>query len=216
VVLEPAAVRDFMQPMLGFGSAFDARAAEEGRSLMTKKGGGTRLGEKAFSEKITIASDPFDTRNPGTLWAFSGVPARKITWVEKGVVKNLTYSRYWAQKKQVEPTPNIGNGLMIHGEDHTIDDLIKSTKRGLLITHFWYIRFLNPQTVQLTGLTRDGVFMIENGKIAYPVMNFRWNESPANSLNKVEMMSREVRAGNYLVPAMKLSEFPVSSLSDAV
>jgi hypothetical protein len=72
VVLEPAAVRDFMQPMLGFGSAFDARAAEEGRSLMTKKGGGTRLGEKAFSEKITIASDPFDTRNPGTLWAFSG------------------------------------------------------------------------------------------------------------------------------------------------
>jgi predicted Zn-dependent protease len=193
-----------------------------------------------FSEKITVRSDPFDPRNPGLPWggivptqlsgvgqfyfggggsaaAFSSfLPARKMTWVDKGVVSNLAYTRYWAKKKGVEPTPFPDASLVIEGEDQTLDDLIKSTEHGLLVTHFWYIRYLNPQTVQLTGLTRDGLFMVEKGKIAYPVMNFRWNESPANVLANVEMLSRPVLTGGGLVPAMKVRDFTFSSLSDAV
>jgi len=246
VVLEPAAVAGFISMIF---DSFDARDAEEGRSLLTKKGGGTLLGEKLFSEKITARTDPFDARNAGLPWdgnmlteipniggAFFGVgggrgmagdylPARRMNWIEKGVVKNLSYDRYWAQQKGVEPTPDAGSNLVIEGEDHSVDDLVKSTERGLLITRFWYIRTINPQTVQVTGLTRDGVFMIENGKVAYPVRNFRWNESPARSLQNVDMLSRVERVpgfggagqgGIVVVPGMKIRGFPVSSLSEAV
>jgi len=223
---------------------FSARDAEEGTSLLTKKGGGTLLGEKLFSEKISARSDPFDPRNSGMPWLgevateipnigsafFTGtggpsivgdfLPTRKTTWIEKGVVRNLGYDRYWARKKDVEPTPNPGTDLIIDGEDHSIDDLVKSTERGLLITRFWYIRYVNRQTLQLTGLTRDGVFMIEKGKISHPVMNFRWNESPARAMRNVEMLSQPAAVENYngvdIVPGMKITNFPVSSLSEAV
>jgi len=236
VILEPAAVSEMMGWLLR--SAFNARTAEEGRSFMTKKGGGTRLGEKLFSEKVTIRSDPFDERNPGAPWSgaiqtrLSGVgqfffanmfgagnsylPASKMTWVEEGVVKNLAYTRHWAEKRGAQPTPLPIENAIIEGEDHSLDDLIHSTDRGLLVTHFFYIRFVNPQTIQLTGLTRDGLFMIEKGKIAYPVMNFRWNESAPNVLANVEMMTRPALVDGRLVPAMKVRDFNFSSVSDAV
>ena len=236
VVLEPAAVSGMMQ--LLFSAPFDARGAEEGRTLFTKKGGGTRLGEKMFSEKITARSDAFDARNPGVPWvgevptelsgigqfffgggsapAHSFLPATPVNWIEKGVVKNLAYSRYWAKKKDVAPTPRSSQSLVIDGEDYSVDDLVRSTDRGLLVTRFWYIRYVNPQTVQLTGLTRDGLFWIEKGKISYPVVNFRWNESPANVLANVEMLSRPVRSEERVVPAMKVRDFNFSSISDAV
>jgi predicted Zn-dependent protease len=236
VILEPAAVSEMMGWLLR--SAFNARAAEEGRSFMTKKGGGTRLGEKLFSEKVTIRSDPFDKRNPGAPWSgtiqtqLSGIgqfffanmfgasssylPSSQITWVEKGVVKNLSYSRHWAAKRGAQPTPQPMENAIIEGEDNSLDDLIHSTDRGLLVTHFFYIRFVNPQTIQLTGLTRDGLFMIERGKIAYPLMNFRWNESAPNVLANVEMMTAPVLVEGRLVPAMKVRDFNFSSVSDAV
>jgi predicted Zn-dependent protease len=238
VVLEPAAVSDLLQYMFGFGAVFDARAAEEGRSLFTRRGGGTRLGEKMFSEKITIRSDPFDARNPGRPWVgtvpvdigsvgqffFGGaggagpsfLPAEKIDWIEKGVVKNLSYTRYWAEKKDAKPTPLPSANLVMEGEDHSVEDLVRSTERGLLVTHFWYIRYVNQQTVQVTGLTRDGLFWIENGKITHPVMNFRFNESPARVLANVEMLGRAELSDNRIVPAMKVRDFTFSSVSDAV
>lgn len=235
VVLEHAAVAAMVPQLFG---AFVARNAEEGRSYLSKKGGGTRLGDKLFSEKIVARSDPFDPRNPGLPWSggvptsvggvgqffFGGggggapshLPAQKMEWIDRGVVKNLAYSRYWARQKGVPPTPNPGQGLIIEGEDHSLEDLIRSTERGLLVTHFFYIRSVNPQTIQLTGLTRDGLFWIENGRVAYPVMNFRWNESPANVLANVEMLSRPQRVGGSILPAMKVREFNFTSLSDAV
>jgi predicted Zn-dependent protease len=235
VVLEHAAVSE-MVPLL-FG-AFAARNAEEGRSYFSRKGGGTRIGETLFSEKIVARSDPFDPRNPGLPWSgpvatslggvgqffFAGagaggpsyLPAQKMDWIDHGVVKNLAYGRYWARKKGVAPTPNPAQNLIIEGEDHSVDDLITSTEKGLLVTHFFYIRFVNQQTIQLTGLTRDGLFMIENGRVAYPVMNFRWNESPANVLANVEMLSRPQRAGGAILPAMKVRDFNFTSQSDAV
>ena len=238
VVLEAAAVSGLLQYMFGVGSVFDARAAEEGRSLFTRRGGGTRLGEKMFAEKITARSDPFDPRNPGRPWSgtveveiggvgqffFGGgsgsgpsyLPGAKIDWIENGVVKNLSYTQYWAEKQGAKPTPLPSANLVIDGEDHSVEDLVRSTERGLLVTHFWYIRYVNPQTVQVTGLTRDGLFWIENGKITHPVMNFRFNESPANVLANVEMLGRAELSDDRIVPTMKVRDFNFSSVSDAV
>ena len=138
-----------------------------------------------------------------------------MTWIENGVLKNLVYDRYWAKKNDREPTPAAAN-LVLEGGKETLASLIASTGRGLLITHFWYIRVVNPQTMQLTGLTRDGVWLIENGKIAHPVMNFRFNESPGVLLNNIVGMTPAVRSGNAVVPAIKAANFTFSSLSDAV
>ncbi len=212
VILEPQAVAD----LLGFlGFSFDARAADEGRSFLSKKGGGNVLGEKVFGENVTLWSDPFDARVPGSPWSGNAVPAEKMTWVEKGVVKNLIYNRYWAQKNERKPTPSPSNVLM-EGGTAKLEDLIASTERGLLVTHFWYIRFLQPQTLQLTGLTRDGLFYIEKGKVVRPVMNFRFNQSVVTMLNKVEAMTASVPVEDSVLPALKVAEFNFSSLSDAV
>jgi predicted Zn-dependent protease len=229
VILEPEAVAGILGPMSG---SFNARNAEEGRSAFTKRGGGTLLGEKLFSEKITMRTDPSDPRISGLPWqggipsgrggggGFGGgggafLPVRPMVWIEKGVLKSLAYSRYWAAQRKVDPTP-FPSGAIVEGENHSLEDLIKSTDRGLLVTNFWYIRFVNPQTVQLTGLTRDGLFMIEKGKIAYPVQNFRWNESPITMLANVEMLSRSERVTNAVLPAMKVRDFNFTSISDAV
>jgi len=231
VLLEPAAVAD----LVGFNISFalSARAAEEGRSYFSKKGGGTTVGEKVFHDSVTIKSDPLDPRRPGSAWGGGGgfggggggggfggggeggLASAPIIWVENGVLKNLVYDRYWAKKNGREPTPGAGN-LVLEGGKETLESLIASTERGLLITHFWYIRVVNPQSMQLTGLTRDGVWLIENGKLTQPVMNFRFNESPGVLLNNVLGMSPAVRSGNSVVPAIKAANFTFSSLSDAV
>ena len=135
--------------------------------------------------------------------------------VEKGVVKNLVYDRYWAQKNQKKPTPFPAN-LLMDGSTASLADLIASTERGLLVTRFWYIRFLQPQTLQLTGLTRDGVFYIEKGKIRYPVNNFRFNQSVIELLNNIEGMTPAQPTGDSVLPTIKAREFNFSSLSDAV
>lgn len=227
VILEPAAVAD----LIGFSFFFglSARAAEEGRSYFSKKGGGTMVGEKVFHESVTLKSDPTDPRRPGSPWVSGsrfggfggggggdfGLAARPITWVEKGVLQGLSYDRYWAKKASREPTPPVTN-LILEGGNQTLEGLIASTDRGLLVTHFWYIRVVNPQTIQLTGLTRDGIWLVENGKIVRPVVNFRFNESPAVLLNNVLGMTPSVRTSNAVVPAIKAANFTFSSLSDAV
>ncbi len=131
------------------------------------------------------------------------------------MVKNLYYSRYWAQKQGVEAVPPPANGIM-QGGDATLEDLIRDTKRGVLVTRTWYIRTVDPRTLLYTGLTRDGVFFIENGQIAYPVKNFRWNESPIAMLNHLEALGRPERIEGSLIPPMRVRDFTFSSLSDAV
>ncbi len=212
VILEPLAVSGMLSYMF---NGFDARSAEEGRNFMSKKGGGTRLNEQLFGENINIYSDPFNPELPGNTWNGDGLPIERTSWVEKGVVKNLAYSRYWAGQKGVKPLPGT-NRPIITGGTASLEDLIKSTEKGILVTRFWYIRMVDPQTVLLTGLTRDGTFYIENGKIAFPVKNFRFNESPIIMLNNVEAMGKPQRSGNMMVPPMKIRDFTFSSLSDAV
>lgn len=212
VILEPLAASDMINNMFG---GFDARTADEGRSYMSKKGGGTRLGEKLFDEKVTLFSDPLYPDLPFSPFSGDGLPQKKTVWVENGVVKKLAYSRYWAQQKGVEPLP-AANRIVMQGGNSSIDDMIKGTEKGILVTRFWYIRFVDPQTLLLTGLTRDGTFYIENGKIKFPIKNFRFNESPVIMLNNVEELGKPERVGNLIVPPMKIRDFTFTSLSDAV
>lgn len=212
VILEPTAAFDLMR-LLTFG--LDARSADEGRSFLSKKGGGTRLGEKLFDERVNIYSDPTHPEIPSAPWTNEGFPTEKINWVENGVVKNMFYSRYWAAKQGVTPVGRPG-GVIIEGGDQSIADMIKSTERGVLVTRFWYIRAVDPQTLLYTGLTRDGTFYIEDGQIKFPVKNFRFNESPIIMLNNIEALGKLQRVGGNMIPAMKIRDFTFTSLSDAV
>jgi predicted Zn-dependent protease len=217
VILEPVAATYMLENMF----RFDARSADEGRSFLSKKGGGTRLGEQLVDPKVTIYSDPFNPDLPSSTWTGEGLPREKTMWIDKGVVKNLSYSRFWAQKKGVAPTPGPGN-IIMEGGDATLEELIKSTERGILVSRLWYIRMVDPQSLLLTGLTRDGTFYIENGKIMFPVKNFRFNESPVIMLNNLEALGKQERSisvesyRSYLIPPMKIRDFTFSSLSDAV
>ena len=222
VILEPSAVADLMAIMI---SDFDARAADEGRSFATKKGGGSRLGEKMFNSDITITSDPHNALVPGGIFSDDGQPTKSVDWIKNGVLTNLQCSRYWAKKTKRDsvPTPTT---VYMNGGTQSTADLIRQVKRGLLVTRFWYIRQVDPQTELLTGLTRDGVFLIEGGEITRPVCNFRFNESPVAMLNRVIAMGPSVRAygeevvesGNFpiSVPPLLVDEFDLTSISDAV
>lgn len=212
VILEPSAGLGLLQ---GLGRSIDARSADEGRSFMSKEGGGTKLGTKIVDERVTLWSDPLNDEVPAGTWNGEGQPLKKTTWIENGVVKNLAYGRYWAKEKGVEPVPFPSNFIMAGG-DASLEDLIKSTKKGILVTRLWYIRSVDPQTLLYTGLTRDGTFYIENGKIKYPVKNFRFNESPIIMLNNLETLGQQVRVDGSLIPYMKVRDFTFTSLSDAV
>lgn len=212
VILEPLAASDIISNMF---RGFDARSADEGRSFMSKKGGGTRLGEQLFSEEVTIYSDPMNPELPSSTWNSDGLPLKKTVWVDKGVVKNLSYSRYWAKEKGVAPLP-FSRSMSFEGGTQSLEELIKGTEKGILVTRFWYIRSVDPQTLLLTGLTRDGTFYIENGQIKFPIKNFRFNESPVIMLNNVEAFGKPVRSGDMMVPPMKIRDFTFTSLSDAV
>ncbi|GAB3495408.1 TldD/PmbA family protein [Spirosoma knui] len=217
VILEPAALVSNVDAslMVALVRSMDARNADEGRSFLSKKGGGTRLGEKLFDERVTIYSDPTNPEVPSGAFSGDGRPQEKVTWIEKGVVKNMPYTRYWAEKKGVKAIPPGGNFIM-EGGTQSLADMIKSTEKGILVTRLWYIRPVDPQTLLYTGLTRDGTFYIENGQIKFPVKNFRFNESPVIMLNNLESMGKPVRIGGNLVPPLKIRDFTFTSLSDAV
>jgi predicted Zn-dependent protease len=222
VVLEPAALADLIVNLV---FAADARQSDEGRSFFSKKGGGTRIGEQIVGEKVRLYSDPAHPLAPTIAFDGEGLPAKRIDWIDKGELKNLSYSRYWAQKQSKEPTPQPGN-LIMDGGTASMEDLIKGVERGVLVTRFWYIRQLDPQTLLVTGLTRDGLFLIEKGRITRPVKNMRWNESPVFALNNLDAMTAPERtvsgegvggAGFSVVcPAARIREFTFTSGSDAV
>ncbi len=218
VILEPAAAAVLLENIF---FALDARQADEGRSFLSLPGGKTRLGEKLMDERVNIYSDPSNPELPTSTWNGDGRPQEKVSWIEKGVVKNFSYSRYWAQKKGVKAIPGP-DAVIMEGGTKSIQELIKGTKKGILVTRLWYIRSVDPQSLLLTGLTRDGTFYIENGEIKYPIKNFRFNESPVIMLNNLEEMGKVERTVsvesnvNYLLPPLKIRDFTFTSLSDAV
>ncbi len=221
VVLEPTAVANLLGLMV---FAMNARAADEGRSFFSKAGGGNKIGERVVDARVSIVSDPWDPDLLAAPFGGDGLPNRRVVWIENGVVRNLNYDRYWAQRQGTEPT-GFPAGVKMMGGDASLDDLIRSTQRGILVTRFWYIRALDPRTILYTGLTRDGTFLIENGRITRPVKNMRFNESPVTMLNNIEMMGRPIRVSasesgdvgqTVMVPALKTRDFNFQSISDAV
>jgi len=224
VILEPQAVAD----LLGFFAFFfDARSADEGRSAFSAPGGKTKVGEKIFDERISVYSDPWHPELPASPMAQSGIPAQKIYLVRNGVLETLVYSRFWAKQKQKEPTPGPVNAIMESSKPPaSLDDMIRSTDRGLLVSRFWYLRMVDPRTLLLTGLTRDGVWYVEKGAIRYPVRNFRFNQSILEMLSagNVELIGVPERVSNSesqgsnsaLLTALKVKQFHFTSQSEAV
>jgi predicted Zn-dependent protease len=220
VILEPTAVANMVNLM---AFSMNARQADEGRSFFSKQGGGNKLGEKFLDERVTIITDPADPRIAANPFGNEGLPNKRQVWVENGTLRNLAYNRFWAQRNNREPTGNPGTYLM-SGGDTSVEQMIRGTERGLLVTRLWYIRPVDPRTILFTGLTRDGTFLVENGRITTAVKNLRWNESPIFLLNNIEAMSEPVRVsasedgdgGAVMVPAIKARDFTFTSLSDAV
>ena len=220
-ILEPTAVGMLMSRMR---SGFDQRRADEGRSFFSKPGGSNLIGENLFDDRINIYSDPAYTDAETAPFDATGQPIGRQQWVDSGRLVDLARSRYWAEKNGEQPLP-LASNLIMTGGDSSLEEMIASTRRGVLLTRFWYIRELNPQTIAYTGLTRDGTFLIENGRITRPVTNFRFNQSLVEMLRNVEMLGPAVRvaasesssvSSPIVVPAMKVAKFNLSSISDAI
>ncbi|HMS65162.1 MAG TPA: TldD/PmbA family protein [Ignavibacteria bacterium] len=217
-ILDSAAVSDIIDRLIG---SMNKRSADEGRSFFSDKDKGNKIGQKISNSKVNIISDPQLPEAPSTPFNYEGMPEFRTEWITDGVLKNLYSTRYWAEKTQSEFV-SYPNNIYMKGTDKTVEDLIASTERGIYVNRFWYIRDVDPSQLLLTGLTRDGVFLIENGKIKHAINNFRFNESPINILNNVIDMSvtekvvgSETDDAKIVVPALKLSEFNFSTISDA-
>jgi len=226
VILEPRPTARFLSILMGL---FNARPAESGFGRHFFAGtekGTTKVGQKLFSENVTIKSDIGNPILRQTPIGPDGIAARPVTWVEKGVLKNLAYDRTWASRQKKEPTPATTNmSLVMEGTDTSIEQMVKATRRGLLVTFFWYIRGVDQATLLNTGMTRDGLFLIENGEIVGPVQNFRWNMSPIVGFNNVSMVGKAVPIhtgesydgpGTALVPSVRIEDFYMTSSSPAV
>jgi predicted Zn-dependent protease len=214
VVLEPAAVLDLAGQMF---ADFSATAIRDGRSFLTD-----RIGHKLFGENITIHDDARHPLQSGAAFDGEGVPRRPLTLVENGVVREIAFCRQAAAVAGVAPTghglpvPNeVGElpaNIVISGGDSTVDAMIASTGRGILVTRLWYIREVDPYEKIFTGMTRDGTFLIEDGRVSGGLRNFRFNEGLMEMLSNVEALSAPVRAtgeesADMVVPAMKVREF---------
>ena len=214
VVLEPAAVLDLVGQMFG---DFSATAIRDGRSFLND-----RIGQKMFGENVTIHDDVCDLLQSGAPFDGEGVPRRPLTLVDRGVVREIAYSRQAAALAGVPPTghgfplPNeIGEApanIVIAGGDSSVEEMVRSTGRGILVTRLWYIREVDPYQKIFTGMTRDGTFLIEGGEVTSGVRNFRFNQSLIELLSNVEALSAPVRASgeesaDMVVPAMKVRGF---------
>ena len=226
VILESRPAARFLSLMTGI---FNARSVETGpRTYLTGKEPGTsKLGEKVFSESITLKSDIGNPILRQTPILPDGTAARPVTWVERGVLKNLYYDPQYAERVKKEPTRATTNmSLVLEGSNpQSLEQMIKSTRRGLLVSFLWYIRPVDQPTLLNTGMTRDGLFLIENGEIAGPVQNFRWNMSPLVGFNNVTAIGHSGPmhtgesydgGGTALVPAVRIEDFYMTSVSPAV
>ena len=135
--------------------------------------------------------------------------------IQEGIPLTLNYTRYWAQKQNKQPTGGFFPFVMT-GSNQSISDLISTMEEGILISRAWYVRYVNPKTLEVTGMTRDGTFWIENGKIAYPIKNMRFNQSLPDMLKEVEAVSQVERFNDIVVPGVRVKAFNFSSITDSI
>ncbi len=217
VVLLPDAVAELLDFLVG---AMGARAASEGRSFFSAPDGATKLGTKVFDERVRLWSDPADRQNPASPLGDDGRPQAKVTWVEGGVVKALHTSRGFAAERGVPPIPEP-TSLHMAGGDKDVDGLIAGVSRGILVTRLWYNRMLEPRQIVATGLTRDGTFFIEGGKVSHSIKNLRYNDGPVTMLTKLLALGRAERSGLFagrvtVVPPLVVEGFRFDSVADSV
>ena len=218
VILEPQAVGDLVS-LVAFCA--DARAADEGRSPFVKQGGGNKLGEKIADERVALYSDPYDPKILADPFDGEGFPLTRRNWIDKGVLTEMQYGRFWARKQGKQPTGGANN-IVLAGGNMTREQMIAGTQRGILVSRLWYLREVDPRTLLYTGLTRDGTFLIENGKITKSIKNMRFNESPLFMLNNLEALGPQERVAGIeagipcVMPLLKARDFNFTSLSDAV
>ncbi|MFG2369508.1 metallopeptidase TldD-related protein [Streptomyces mirabilis] len=233
-LLPPTAVADLLIYQMWSAAARDAA---EGRTVFSKPGGGTRVGEKLAELPLTLRSDPNEpglesapfvlTHSSGDDASVfdNGLPLSATDWVREGTLTRLSTTRHSAGLTGLPVAPIIGNLILDGGEDRSLEEMVAATERGLLLTCLWYIREVDPATLLLTGLTRDGVYLVENGQVVGEVNNFRFNESP------VDLLSRATEAGRTektlprewsdwftraAMPALRVPDFNMSSVSQGV
>ncbi|MFD6999444.1 metallopeptidase TldD-related protein [Streptomyces mirabilis] len=233
-LLPPTAVADLLIYQMWSAAARDAA---EGRTVFSKPGGGTRVGEKLTELPLTLRSDPNEpglesapfvlTHSSGDDASVfdNGLPLSATDWVREGTLNRLSTTRHSAGLTGLPVAPIIGNLILDSGEDRSLEEMVAATERGLLLTCLWYIREVDPATLLLTGLTRDGVYLVENGQVVGEVNNFRFNESP------VDLLSRATEAGRTektlprewsdwftraAMPALRVPDFNMSSVSQGV
>jgi predicted Zn-dependent protease len=230
-ILEPRPAARLLSTMMG---AFNAGGGFGGGGFnfggvsrpFIAADGKTKIGQKLFSDSFTLKSDVGNPILRQTPILTDGQAAQPVTWVEKGVLKNVFYDPTTARRDKIAPTPATPNmSLVLEGGNETLEDMIKSTKRGLIVTFFWYIRPVDTVTLLQTGMTRDGLFLIENGEIAGPVQNFRWNMSPLVGFANISAIGKAVPIhtgeaydgpGTALVPPVRIEDFYMTSVSPAV
>ena len=217
VVLEPDAVADLLTDMSWI--SVGALAVQEGRSFLSG-----RIGERVVGENITLRDDPYHPLHRGSPFDAEGMPTLPTTIIERGVAKTPVYDRQTAAKDGREstghglPVPNtigpLARHLVLEGGRGSTEELLRGIERGLWITRVWYTNVVDPKTVTLTGMTRDGLFAIENGRITRAVRNFRFNQSIVQMLNEVEAMSAPERAGGVVCPGLRVRNFHMSSVTE--
>ena len=234
VVLPPAAVADMMVALV---EATGGQQAEEGRTIFSKPGGGTRIGESLSPLPFNLWGDPAQpglecapflatgASGPNVSVFDNGLPLQRTPWLEAGRLEHLTYHRAGAARAGDAPAPPIDNLVLeLPGAVGTAEDLVARTERGLLLTCLWYIREVDPATLLLTGLTRDGVYVIEDGRVVGAANNFRFNESPVDLLRRATEAGGSQRAlgrefGEWVnrtaMPPLRIPDFNMSSVSQA-
>jgi predicted Zn-dependent protease len=217
VILEAAAMSSLL-PWIIWN--LDARAADEGRSFMSRtdekgKSIGNRVGEQMFSSLVQVQRDSAHPLLQSGRFFGDGLSDRYLEVIKDGVPQTLSYSRYWAQQQEQEPTGSF-YPIVMTGSDKHLADLIEQTERGILVSRAWYVRYVNPRTLEVTGMTRDGTFWIEDGRLAYPIKNLRFNQSLPQMLSNLEALSQVQRCGSSVIPGCKVKDFHFSSITDSV
>lgn len=205
VFFEPLALGDLMW-FIHF--LMEKRTADEGWSFFSGK-----EGKKIASQSVTIFSDPSYAGNPSIPFDISndGLPLKREGWIRNGILKKLWTTRYWAKKKNIKAT-GVPSNLIMKGNNKTNEEIIKKVDYGLLVTRSWYIRFVNRKELILTGMTRDGLFLLENGKISKAVKNMRFNDSPFTLLSTVKYLGKPERVGGiFLIPPVFAEKFHFAS-----
>jgi predicted Zn-dependent protease len=220
VILEPAAVATLVAEMVGYDTVnMSASSADNGSTVYANDPVGTnKIGLKMIDERLSLVADPWDPDSPSRPFTDRGDPLSKVVWFERGILKNLAYSQDYAIQKKRERLLNPGGGrLYAEGATQTLEEMIATTQRGIWVNRLSNVALMNPRSLLITGNTRDGTFLIENGKITKAIKNFRFMESPFFVLNKLESFGDPVRASRYNVaPRLKVRDFTFTSLTNAV